>query len=409
MPRATTASADSSAPANDPNTPPPIRLHCADALTTDFPPEARSERAKVVMQSAPRMPALAFFGGHYGDRWHVDMVALSHNAVRRQLFDAFVMANALGKLQLDVAEPDLARVFAWFGTLDEFVTAVFDVEDRFLYPLVDHHVKNARTSDGQPVYLPELLSVRGRRAAKEQVLQLLSVARKTRDVATGETPAKINALRYALDQFGANILDYFAAMERFFPKLLKKAVRNGEREKNKTERKLFDHVLKLPHGAVLAALLMQCIESRTQRRDFLERNLKKESLRTKFKADVKRVENTHMMLATTFDKLALQYERRFNVQTFVEHYDASGDAKETAALFGDMDINYDGPSKITVPAPGTNGGAASASDWADAQGGREDGAGAGGGAVGNDDDDDSDDDVIEVQVEVPISEAHQQA
>lgn len=286
------------------------------------------------------MPAVAFYGGRYGERWHIDMVALTHNAVRRQLFDAFTIANALGKLLLDVEPGDLARVYAWLSTLDSFVRAVFIAEDKFVYPLVDTHVRNARTSDGSPVYLPELLSVRGRREAKAHVLELLASARKTRDVATGETPAKINALRFALDQFGANILDYFAAVERFAPRLFKKAIKNGEKEKMRVEKKLFEFFLTQPQGASLAALLMQCIESRSRRAEFINRNIRKNKLRVEFKTHVKLVESTHMQLARAFDNAAASYERRFNMNMFLQHYGAK-DAKDTTDMFADMDINYE--------------------------------------------------------------------
>ena len=321
---------------------PPIQLHVSNAVTDSFTPEAESERAKVVMQSQPRMPAVGFYGGRYGDKWNVDMVALSHNAIRRQLYDAFTIANALGKLSLDIVEADLARVYAWLGTLNSFVTAVFDAEDRFLYPIIESNIKKARTSDGQPVTLPELLSVRGRHHAKTHILELLSTARKTRNVATGEITAKINALRYALDQFGANMLDYFAAMERFVPKLLKKAIRNGTKEKEKMEKKVFEYMSQQPHGAMLAALLMQCIESRSKRHDFLTRNIKKEKDRISFKEHVKKVEATHMTLAPAFDTVATKYERRFNVSTFLQHYASNADAKQTLEMFGDMDINEEG-------------------------------------------------------------------
>lgn len=322
---------------------PAIDLHCARALTREFTPEEQGERAKTVMQSSPRMPAVGFFGGKYGDRWYIDIVALTHNAVRRQLFDAFLLSNALGKLLLDVTEVDLARVYAWLGTLDMFVRIVFEVEDRFVYPLIDTHVQNASTANGDPVYLPELLSVRGRKEARTHVGELLEGARKTRDVATGETSAKIHALRYALDQFGGSILDYFAAMERFAPKLFKKAVKNGVKEKLKLERKLFDYVRE--KGDTFAALLMQCIESRSKRSEFLERNIKKDKVRNEFRAHVKSVESTHMQLARTFDSVAVKYERRFNVKKFMEHYDASTDASKTLEMFGNMDINYEATSR----------------------------------------------------------------
>ncbi|KAI0567574.1 hypothetical protein FGB62_1g527 [Gracilaria domingensis] len=308
------------------------------------------ERAKVVMSSSTRMPAVAYFGARYGHKWHVDIVALPHNAVRRQLFDAFIMSNALGKLQLDVADADLARVYAWLGTLEAFVRAVFNAEARFVFPLIDANVHKATTSDGKPVYLPELISVRGRVNAQQRILELLATARKTRDVATGETVAKITALRYALDQFGANVLDYFAAIERFAPKLFKKVLRNGQRQQHKIENKMFEFVQRHEQGSMLAALLMQCIESRTTRQQFVERNLKKRQ-RAQFMVDVKRVENTHMRLAAAFDQAATNYEKRFNVAKFLQHYDAQGDSKVTLAMLGENDINAESEVLVDNKSP----------------------------------------------------------
>lgn len=302
------------------------------------------------------MPAVGFYGGRYGEKWYVDMVSLSHNAIRRQLFDAFTIANALGKMTLDVEEADLARVYAWLGTLHSFVFAVLDAQDRLLYPLVDANLRKAKKNDGAPMDLPEMLSVTGRKEARVQILELLETARKTRDVATGQAPAKIVALRYALDQFGANVLDYFAAVEKVVPKLLKKTLKHGEKDKEKMEKKLFESLLQSNHGAVLATLLLQCIESRSKRADFVSRCIRKEKDRAAFKAHVKRVESTHMQLARTFDDVANRYQRKFNVNTFLERYDENADeqAPMTLAMLGDIDINDEGgasaePASHTVP------------------------------------------------------------
>lgn len=333
---------------------PNVQLDCGRAVKNDatFTPEEEMERAKVVMQSSPRMPAVGFYGPRYGEKWHVDLVALTHNAVRRQLFDAFTIANALGNVALDVSQPDLDRVYAWLGTLYQFVEVVFRVEDLFMYPLVDSNIKKVESSTGGPVYFTELLSVRGRKNAKEMVLDLLDTARKTKDVSKGETMAKIHALRYALDQFGANILDYFAAVEKFVPKLFKKTLRNGPKEKLRTEKKLFEHMLAQTHGAMLASLLLQCVENKTKRAEFVKRNIRKERDRVSFREHVKNVESTHMVLARAFDDVAGRYERRFSVSTFLQHYDAGADGQMTLAMLGDVDINAEGTGGEYEPEEG---------------------------------------------------------
>ena len=83
------------------NTPAPVKCSRAEAMEREMSAAEQMERAKVVMQASQRMPAVGFFGSRYGERWHVNIVALPHNAVRWQLYDAYIMANALGKMVLD--------------------------------------------------------------------------------------------------------------------------------------------------------------------------------------------------------------------------------------------------------------------------------------------------------------------
>lgn len=326
-----------------PDVPAPVKLHCSEALTKEFSAAEQMERAKVVMEASQRMPAVGFFGARYGERWHVDLVALPHNAVRRQLYDAFVMTNALGKMVLDVPDADLARVYAWLGSLERFVDATLYAEQRFLYPLVDKTARKRR------IELPEMLKPDGRASAKAQILELLADARKTRDVSAGETAAKIRALRYALDQFGANLLDYYGAMEKFLPKFLADHLRAGEKVKTKVERKTVDQMLNEPQGSQLVALLMQCIESRSKRSAFLSRYFKKDKVRDAFKAEVKQVQATHMQLARTFDQTAMKYTKVFSVNTFMQHYGAGENNEATLQMLGQVELNEDGEMTVEVP------------------------------------------------------------
>jgi hypothetical protein len=253
--------------------------------------------------------------------------------VRRQLFDAFLIANALAKMAHDVAEADLARMYAWLGALDRFVTAIFDAEERYLFPLVDGALRRLSMP-----YPPDLVLI-NRTSKKHNILDLISAARKTRDVASHEIRPRITALRYALDRFGESILDYFAFTEGFVPRLLKTGLKHGAKDQIKLERQVFDFLLKQPHGGTLGALLMQCIESRQRRAEFLIRNVKREKEREQFREHVKQVETRHMNLAATFDKLAMKYERTFGVQTFMDLCATTADNEETLHMLGDIDLN----------------------------------------------------------------------
>lgn len=312
--------------------PAPIQLHCADALSAPLGPAERMSRAKAVLEASQRMPAVAFFGGAYGERWYVDMIALPHNAVRRQLYDAFLIANALTKMVYDVAEADLARVYAWLGSLDRFVTAIFDAEERFLYPLVDSALRRI----GMPC--PARLVMVQRTKTKHEILDLLSATRKTRDVASTEVRARIYALRYAMDQFGERILEYLHFTEGFIPKLFKSGLKNGEKEKLRTERAMFDFLLAQPHGGLLGALLLQCIDDRARRADFVTRNIKRKREREAFDDHIRVVETRHMHLAAAFENTATQYERVYSVHTFMSLCSTDVSKEETLRMIGDVDL-----------------------------------------------------------------------
>lgn len=320
-------------PLGTPDQPAPVQLNCAEALRIQLSPDESLDRARTVLEASSRMPAVGLFGGRYGERWHVDVVALPHNAIRRQLYDAYVMTNALAKMALDVTEGDLARVYAWLGSLDRLISALFDAEELYLFPLVDAALRRLRVS-----YPPDLVLLQ-RTSTKHNILDLLSAARKTRDVATSETRARINALRYALDHFGEAILDYFTFTEGFMPKLFRAGLKNGEKEKLKLERRVFDHLLRQPHGGMLGALLLQCIESRDLRALFLERNIRRDKERELFKEHVRTVEMRHMHLATAFDAVATKYEKRFNVNTFMHCSSRGAQSDIDLRALGDIDLN----------------------------------------------------------------------
>lgn len=296
-----------------------IHLHCADALTTTFSREDRCARARTVVEAGGRMPALGFFGT-YGDRWYVDLVALPDNAVRRQMLDAYTMANALAKMSHDVAAPDLARVYGWLGTLDGFVCACFEAEERFLYPLVEQASRRLGAA------CPQGLEPRCRVQAKKDIRALLQAAMKTRDVTSSETRGRIKALRYALDQFGEAVLAYFSLKEGFIPKLFRTGLKNGEKEKGRLDRAFFDFLLDQPQGGMMAALVLQCIESRKGRAAFIQRNIKKSKERTLFNQHIRTVENRHMKLPSAFATVSGEYEQLFDVNTFMESAAENPDA-----------------------------------------------------------------------------------
>jgi hypothetical protein len=292
-------------------------------------PAQQFDRAQAVMSASSRMPAVGFFGSPYGLHPHIDAIALPHNALRRELYDAFLIASALEKLVLDVDDAkDLSRVYTWLATLHNLVSALFQAEDLFLYPHVEAVLKRA----GRP--LPEALTALQRSATKHAITDLLSAARKTRDVATGETRARIKALRYALDNFGNALLAYFNDTEAVIPDILAYRSKKPSRELARVERATFNHVLNQPHGGLLATLLVRSIDSRVVCDEFLRRNIKRAKERDAFTSHMAVVRAHHMNLPPAFDDIASRYERIFSVETFLVHCEPDDHNHQRHALSG---------------------------------------------------------------------------
>lgn len=290
-------------------TSPPIQLHCEAALRATFSPDQICLRAQTVYHSAARMPAVAF-AGSYGVRWSIDIVTLPHNGLRRQLADAYTMANALAKMATDVSPTDLGLVYDWLETLARLLHACFEAEEDFLYPLV----RQAAREVGSPC--PQSLCYPWRNEAKRHISLLLHAALETRDASESETRARIIALRYALDRFGEALLAYFSLKEDFIPNLFRLGFRHGAKEKEKFERTFFTFLLHRPQGGMLAALILQCIESKDLRADFVKRNVRKSKERKLFQHHISTVESRHMRLPLTFHHVATRYERMFDVIAF---------------------------------------------------------------------------------------------
>lgn len=300
-------------------TTPPIHLHCETALTATFSPHQTCLRAQTVYHSAARMPAVAF-APSYGDRWSEDIVTLPHNGLRRQLADAYTMANALAKMATDVSSSDLGRAYAWLHTLAHLLRACFEAEDAFLYPLIWQAARAAGTPCPHPLRHAERVET------KRAITLLLYAALETRDASETETRARIVALRHALDRFGQALLAYFSLKEAFIPELFRRGLKHGPKEKDRFERSFFSFLLDRPEGAMLAALVLQCIESKELRVDFVKRNVRKSKERKLFQDHTTTVETRHMRLPLAFHHVATRYERLFDVNAFMNASEANPNA-----------------------------------------------------------------------------------
>lgn len=86
-------------------------------------------------RSHPREEAVSLVA--LGGRWALDIVALTHNAVRAELGDLRVVLGGVVSSGGAVGIGELRALFAWFSTFEAFVVTVLKAEEEVLYPWLE--------------------------------------------------------------------------------------------------------------------------------------------------------------------------------------------------------------------------------------------------------------------------------
>jgi len=140
-----------------------------------------------------------------------DIVALFHNAVKKEILTAYNMLEAMLRSKYEVTHVETEMFFVWFHTSQDVFLTLLEVEETEMYPFLDT----------VGVSLPSELSTEARDrhyklitarlegvTAKREVLQL---------VPAGESIPKIITL---LNEFLASVIPYFELQSAILPKLI---------------------------------------------------------------------------------------------------------------------------------------------------------------------------------------------
>lgn len=280
------------------------------------------ERSRLVSVAPARMPYIGFFG-KYNKRWYVDIVALPHNSIRTFISEVFGVLTAIHRLALDMTEADFQKLFFFLGEFQKYTRAVLEAEEKILYPEVDGSLKKRKD------YASHILHPKNRAERKLRISNLLVTL--TDAVVTEQCSVSIaSTLQVTVDELARQLLDYFSAKESELPRLFARAIR-GSKEKNRMEGRLIKHFEELKQEYYYTALLALPLHSADVRADFEDRHFTK-TARAQFQKAVRHVQESLIAIPRAFDIAAREYEARFSMAAFLEHYGKDRDADATTRM-----------------------------------------------------------------------------
>eukprot|EP00180_Rhodochaete_pulchella_P000799 Plantae.Rhodophyta-Rhodochaete_pulchella.ctg16312.p1 GENE.Plantae.Rhodophyta-Rhodochaete_pulchella.ctg16312~~Plantae.Rhodophyta-Rhodochaete_pulchella.ctg16312.p1 ORF type:complete len:420 (+),score=62.23 Plantae.Rhodophyta-Rhodochaete_pulchella.ctg16312:66-1262(+) len=182
-------------------------------------------------RGAPSKPAIfaeVYGGGSYG----LDLFTFTHNAVRRELSDLYDLLWALDRFGADVTFSDIDKFYAWWGVFSAFCRDCFDIEERFVYPLITVAV---------PVQ--GLASNTDRMRQKAELIRaIVDVDRCRARHATATAQMFLYRLFNLVDRFAPTLLAFFAHEEKNLPQLVEDNF--TEQEKLKLDERIVTYMSK---------------------------------------------------------------------------------------------------------------------------------------------------------------------
>lgn len=157
--------------------------------------------------------------GQYGPVF--DVIALFHNAVKKQILVAYNMLEIMMRYKFEVSQYHLNLFFDWFDRFEDSVFAIFDVERKQVYPFLDE----------VGVKLPKRLGNVVREKTCAEIFASLEVIARNREkfrfLPAGEI---ISTISGSLDVFLRLIIDYYNTQSELLPQSIFAANISADKE-----------------------------------------------------------------------------------------------------------------------------------------------------------------------------------
>lgn len=298
-------------------------IEAGNVASMDLDRECILERSRLVTGAPPRMPFVGFYG-RYNKRWYVDIVTLPHNAIRTLITSGFDLLISVYRLSLDMTDKDFKLLFKYLLEFVDFTKVILESEEKVLYPEIEKELKKRKD------YEDLLVNMNNRKQRKQEIIRLLCSLIDDRMMNQASVIIAIT-LQEKLDEISLQMFDYFKNKENILPKLFIKSTR-GMKEKTRMENKLIRYLSQITSSLDrqydYMAYLVLPLHTDQVRIDFEERHFNKNQ-RNHFANSVQRVRYEIMNIPKAFQDAASNYESRFSMAAFLQHYDTHGNDNKT--------------------------------------------------------------------------------
>eukprot|EP00180_Rhodochaete_pulchella_P001222 Plantae.Rhodophyta-Rhodochaete_pulchella.ctg2044.p1 GENE.Plantae.Rhodophyta-Rhodochaete_pulchella.ctg2044~~Plantae.Rhodophyta-Rhodochaete_pulchella.ctg2044.p1 ORF type:complete len:403 (-),score=61.66 Plantae.Rhodophyta-Rhodochaete_pulchella.ctg2044:84-1292(-) len=191
----------------DPRSDPPMHYSIMD-----------SQRLAMKMSQPP------IFMTPYGRYWASDAVCLPHNALRRELMDAYVIFYSMEVRVSVLDQDDINMFYMWWDVFKAFVTHLLEAEEAVLYPWVEAKVK-----------LDGALAFEGRKCTRDTMMTIVEIMDRAHLSFHGTNAGDgVGLLKLALDKLVLCLNDYMKRKEKKLVKIIDSQY--GEIDKRQFEK-----------------------------------------------------------------------------------------------------------------------------------------------------------------------------
>ncbi|KAA8499545.1 hypothetical protein FVE85_7130 [Porphyridium purpureum] len=149
----------------------------------------------------------------YGKLWSMDVLAVYHNAIKKEVMDMYNMVECMLRFQMSLGYDDVTRFFEWWDVFESFLMDYFELEEKVIFPYIAEKFDFADTK----------LSRQERMLTKARITQFLAQIDDMEDIFINRPPGEcLPRFVEFLDKFTPRLLGYFNTQETIVPRTLQK-------------------------------------------------------------------------------------------------------------------------------------------------------------------------------------------
>ncbi|KAA8496479.1 hypothetical protein FVE85_0208 [Porphyridium purpureum] len=198
----------------------------------------------------------------YGEKWSMDVFALPHNALKRELLDLYKILGSLQRRMIDLRHSDIDDFYNWWEVFEAFILDYFDMEEKIVFPWIQSRIPLGKTKFSQT----QRSILKGR--LSKLMHDVDECEYKFSYLPAGEV---LPRLLQCMDKFSPRLLEYLGEQERRLPRALDKKF--AAADKAVLDQKLMDYMMQAKYTNELVTIMTRWLND-AQLKEWKRTNLK---------------------------------------------------------------------------------------------------------------------------------------